>query len=286
MKIRESATSEEISGYLQACVENVCRSVEARSTVVVAAAKVLADEHEADLASLAERAVWMRFAAGAAGEQAFVLSSDDALKLARILRKETPDSPLALGQGQLDDLTALFTDAAASTARSLVARLGRELSLDFAGRQRPRWTTAAQATFQLVVSPYPPVFLTLQLNPELVDVLQRIRGETRAANSGADALRTPSAANESLRETNIDLLMDVELEVSLRFGQRQLLLKDILELGPGSLIELDQEVDDPVELLVGKKVVARGDVVIVDGNYGLRVTEIASPSERIESLRK
>jgi flagellar motor switch protein FliN len=284
MKIRESTTSEEISGYLQACVENVCRSVEARASVVVAAAKLLADEHEEDLAHLAERGVCMRFTAGAAGEQAFVLSRDDALNLARILSKEAPDRPLTLGQGQLDDLAALFTQAAAATTRSLVARLGREVCLDFAGSERPPWIPAAQATFQLVVSPNPPLFLTLQLSPELADVLQHIKEETATISSGA--VRAPSAVNESWRDTNIDLLMDVELEVSLRFGQRQLLLKEVLELGPGSLIELDQEVQDPVELLVGKKVVARGDVVIVDGNYGLRVTEIASPSERIESLRK
>jgi flagellar motor switch protein FliN len=286
MKIRESTRNEQISGYLQACVENVCRSVEARAAVVVAAAKLVADDHEADLAGLADRGIWMRFSAGAAGEQAFLLSSEDALKLTKVLSKELPGSPTAPGQNQLDDLIALFTQAAAATARSLVARLGREVCLDFAGSQRPAWTPAAQATFQLVVSPNPPMFLTLQLSAELVDVLQSIEGETATTSSESGAVRGSSAGNESSRDSNIDLLMDVELEVSLRFGDRKLLLKEVLELGPGSLIELDQEVQDPVELLVGNKVVARGDVVIVDGNYGLRVTEIATPSERIESLRK
>jgi flagellar motor switch protein FliN/FliY len=286
MKIRESATSEKTAGYLQACVENVCRSVEARATVVVAAAKLVADDHEADLAELAERGVWMRFTVSAAGEQAFLLSSEDALKLARVLSKEPPESPVALGQNQLDGLIALFTQAAAATARSLVARLGREVSLEFAGSQRPAWTPAARATFQLVVSPNPPVFLTLQVSPELVDVLESIGGDTATTASEVEAPPASPAATEPSCDTNIDLLMDVELEVSLRFGERKLLLKEVLELGPGSLIELDQEVQDPVELLVGKRVVARGDVVIVDGNYGLRVTEIASPSERIESLRK
>jgi flagellar motor switch protein FliN len=286
MKTRESTTSEQITGYLQACVENVCRSVEAKAKVVVAAAKLVANDHETDSATLAEGGIWMRFSAGAAGEQAFLLPSEDALKLARILSKEPPDSPNAAGQNELDDLIALFTEAAATTARSLVARLGREICLDFAGSQPPAWTPAAQATFQLAVSPNPPVFLTLQVSRELVDVLQSIGGETAAVSSGAGGVRASSPGNESPRDTNIDLLMDVELEVSLRFGERTLLLKEVLELGPGSLIELDQEVQDPVELLVGKKVVARGDVVIVDGNYGLRVTEIASPSERIESLRK
>jgi flagellar motor switch protein FliN len=96
----------------------------------------------------------------------------------------------------------------------------------------------------------------------------------------------PSAVKDAPRNSNIDLLMDVELEVTLRFGERQLLLKDLLELVPGAVVELDQQVQDPVELLVGRKVIARGEVVVVDGNYGLRVTEIASPLERIESLKK
>jgi flagellar motor switch protein FliN len=286
MKTHESTTSEQISGYLQACVENVCRSVEARATVVVAAAKLVADEHEVDLAGLAAGGIWIQFSAGAAGEQAFLLSSEDALKLARVLSNEPPASAVELDQNQLDDLIALFAQAAAATARSLVARLGREVCLDFAGSQRPAWTPAAQATFQLVVAPNPPLFLTLQLSSELVDLLQSIERNPATTVSEAEVARASLAGNESSRDSNIDLLMDVELEVSLRFGQRKLLLKDVLELGPGSLIELDQEVQDPVELLVGKKVVARGDVVIVDGNYGLRVTEIASASERIESLRK
>ena len=71
----------------------------------------------------------------------------------------------------------------------------------------------------------------------------------------------------------------------LRFGQRKIPLRDILELSSGSVVKLDQYIQEPVELLVGHKVIARGEVVGVDGNYGLLATEIASPLERIESLR-
>jgi flagellar motor switch protein FliN/FliY len=71
--------------------------------------------------------------------------------------------------------------------------------------------------------------------------------------------------------------MDVELKVSLRFGQRQMPLREVLELTSGSVIELDRQVDEPVELLLDGKVIARGRAVIVDGNYGLRVTEIPQP---------
>jgi flagellar motor switch protein FliN len=80
-----------------------------------------------------------------------------------------------------------------------------------------------------------------------------------------------------LNPSNLKLVMDVELNVSLRFGQRQLPLREVLELTSGSVIELDRIVDEPVELLLDGKVIARGEAVMVDGNYGLRVTEIPQP---------
>ena len=95
----------------------------------------------------------------------------------------------------------------------------------------------------------------------------------------------PPAPLAPARDPKLELLMDVELDVTLRFGERQMVLRDILDLSAGSVVELNQYVQDPVELLVGKKVIARGEVVVVDGNYGLRVMEIISPMERIESLR-
>lgn len=76
---------------------------------------------------------------------------------------------------------------------------------------------------------------------------------------------------------NLKLVMDVELNVTLRFGQRRLPLREVLELASGSVIELDRQVDEPVELLLDGKLIARGEAVIVDGNYGLRVTEIPLP---------
>jgi flagellar motor switch protein FliN/FliY len=76
---------------------------------------------------------------------------------------------------------------------------------------------------------------------------------------------------------NLNLVLDVQLNMSLRFGQRQLPLREVLELASGSVVELDRQVDDPVELLLDGRVIARGEAVIVDGNYGLRVTEITEP---------
>jgi flagellar motor switch protein FliN len=83
----------------------------------------------------------------------------------------------------------------------------------------------------------------------------------------------------------IDLLLDVELEATLRFGCKELPLSEILDLGPGDVVQLDRNVNDPVDLIVGDKIVARGEVVLVNGNFGLRVTEVAAPKKRLESIR-
>lgn len=81
------------------------------------------------------------------------------------------------------------------------------------------------------------------------------------------------------------LLLDVEFEASLRFGSREMPLGEILDLGPGDVVQLDRHVADPVDLIVGDKIVARGEVVLVNGNFGLRVTEVAVPEKRLESIR-
>ena len=83
----------------------------------------------------------------------------------------------------------------------------------------------------------------------------------------------------------LELLLDVELEASLRFGCREMPLGEILDLGPGDVVQLDRHVADPVDLIVGDKIVARGEVVLVNGNFGLRISEVATPKKRLESIR-
>ncbi|HEX4037147.1 MAG TPA: FliM/FliN family flagellar motor switch protein [Acidobacteriaceae bacterium] len=95
----------------------------------------------------------------------------------------------------------------------------------------------------------------------------------------------PGPANPQPPAGNYDLLLEVELEASVRFGSREMELKELLELGPGDVVELDRHVSDPVDLIVGDKIVAHGEVVLVNGNFGLRVTEVAEPVRRLESIR-
>jgi flagellar motor switch protein FliN/FliY len=83
----------------------------------------------------------------------------------------------------------------------------------------------------------------------------------------------------------MDLLLDVELPVSISFGRTQLPLKDVLRLTTGSIVELNRGVSEPVEILVNHCLIARGEVVVVEGNYGVRIQQIASRQERLRSLR-
>jgi len=85
--------------------------------------------------------------------------------------------------------------------------------------------------------------------------------------------------------SNLDLILDVNLKVSVQLGRTQMSIRAVLELGPGFVIELDKLAGEPVDILVNDKPIARGEVVVVDENFGVRVVDIISPQKRIASLR-
>lgn len=92
-----------------------------------------------------------------------------------------------------------------------------------------------------------------------------------------------SLTQEELK--NMDLLMDVQLPIRVRIGTKTLLLKDVLNMDIGSVIELDQLANEPLDVLVGDKIIAKGEVVIVDGNFGVQIVEIGTPKEILSQLR-
>ncbi len=108
---------------------------------------------------------------------------------------------------------------------------------------------------------------------------------------GADSVIAQSAEFSQLGDTqstgegrSFDLLMDVKLPVSIELGRTMLAIADILALGGGSVVELDKLAGEPVDLLVNNKIIAQGEVVVVDENFGIRITTLVSPQERIKSL--
>jgi flagellar motor switch protein FliN/FliY len=117
----------------------------------------------------------------------------------------------------------------------------------------------------------------MYLNPALVEgLILHSKAGSAAASTGKPVKAAAGKTTKAIPEqVNLKLVLDVELNVTLRFGQRQLTLREVLELTSGSVIELDRQVEEPVELLLEGKVIARGEAVVIDGNYGLRVTEVA-----------
>ncbi|QNI35282.1 FliM/FliN family flagellar motor switch protein [Edaphobacter albus] len=94
-----------------------------------------------------------------------------------------------------------------------------------------------------------------------------------------------TANEQASLDMKMDILCDIELDATLRFGSREMTLQEVLELGPGSVLELDRHVSEPMDLVVGDRIVARGEVVVSNGNFALRVIEVATPQLRLESIR-
>ncbi len=104
----------------------------------------------------------------------------------------------------------------------------------------------------------------------------------------AEEIKTPSETEGSLDEKirKLDLILDIPLRVSVELGRTKILVNDLLQLGQGSVIELHKLAGEPMEVLVNDKLVARGEVVVVNEKFGVRLTDIISPIERIEGLGK
>lgn len=113
--------------------------------------------------------------------------------------------------------------------------------------------------------------------------------EEDSDNAALDANTQTEAEEEKFELNNaglknIAMLLDVRLQVKVRIGQKKMLLKDVIAMDIGSVVELNQLANDPLEVLVDDKVIAKGEVVIVDGNFGIQITEIAPKKDRIEQL--
>ena len=142
------------------------------------------------------------------------------------------------------------------------------------------------AEFYMVEAVYPdaalpPLMVAITGDPQ--DPPQRPDPPAGAAAAGGPAAAEPGGQPPTSSRT-FNLLLGVELPVSVSFGHVQLPLKDVLKLTAGSIIELNRQVDELVEVIVNNCVVARGEVVVVEGNYGVRIHQIMTRQERLESL--
>jgi flagellar motor switch protein FliN len=185
-------------------------------------------------------------------QAAIQISLESTLSLAAALS----GTPAPAAQFQPEHAQAVRALLAEACERASQALKGIELKLQLA-KALP-WTPARQ--FSLTATDGASRTIQLQLLFAADWASNPVKGDAE-----------PSAAEKG---ANVSLLENVAIDVILRFGERRLPLREIGELRSGSVIELDKSLQDPAELLLGDRVVARGEVVIVDGNYGMRVTEV------------
>jgi flagellar motor switch protein FliN/FliY len=103
--------------------------------------------------------------------------------------------------------------------------------------------------------------------------------EPEAASAAAPAKKTGGYQNQ-----NLDLLLDIPLEITAELGRAKMIINDLLQLGQGSVIELNKLAGEPLEIMVNQKLIARGEVVVVNEKFGIRLTDVISPLERIKQL--
>mgnify|MGYP003957968577 FL=1 len=117
------------------------------------------------------------------------------------------------------------------------------------------------------------------------DALDDIGDIDAEGEEGGDDLDHDGVAPVTGGETkSLDLILDIPLTVAVELGRSKMLINDLLQLGQGSVIELTKLVGEPLEVLVNQKLVARGEVVVVNEKFGVRLTDIVSPMERVQSL--
>lgn len=105
-------------------------------------------------------------------------------------------------------------------------------------------------------------------------------------NELADDVKAGDDSLNKLKVQNLDFILDVPLKVSVELGRTVVQIRDLLQLGQGSVLEMDKLAGEPLEVLVNGKLIARGEVVVVNEKFGIRITDIISPVERIVSLKR
>jgi flagellar motor switch protein FliN/FliY len=172
-----------------------------------------------------------------------------------------------------------------SLAQDMGDRMSMQVSSAKGDETPPR--QIARHCFQIQAEvPGKSVDFYLIIAADLCQAIAAAVGEVAEDDSKSQALQHLNEPVAPAGSHTFELLLDVEMPVSVSFGRAKLKLHDAIKLITGSLIELDRGLSDPVELLVNNCVIARGEVVVVEGNYGVRITEIVSQKERLQQTRR
>jgi len=119
------------------------------------------------------------------------------------------------------------------------------------------------------------------------EMMEPLAQEVATKSEGSAQAPAPPAVPEinGPQDSNLDRILDIPLVLSAQLGNTRMLIKDLLQLGPGSIVELDKLAGEPLEVLVNERLVARGEVVVVNEKFGIRLTDVISATDRVNKLR-
>jgi flagellar motor switch protein FliN len=215
---------------------------------------------------------------GLRGEMSLRLAAATVLRMAQIFMSE-PATPEAQPTGDhRDAVIELLRQISGIVSSAAKARWGEIQLLIETAPAAPSWPPAG--TFWLQAGEEGPAAMALEagLSAALAAALRAEKAEAAQAEPArvvADSAPPVPLSDSQQSAGTMDLLMDVQLAMTMRFGARSMLLREVLDLSPGIVVELDRKVQEPVDLLLDGKLVARGEVVVIEGNYGLRVTDVS-----------
>jgi flagellar motor switch protein FliN/FliY len=175
----------------------------------------------------------------------------------------------------------ILAQAASGLAQHVGMRMGATVTCGNASRASgaPPMSVVSSATLSIAGTQYEPLFVSFPW--AFLDALAPER-QGDVAESGRDMETAPAEEHgRSMLPSTLDLLLDVEMPVSVSFGRTFLPVREVLKLATGSVIELDRPVNQHVEVVVNNCVIARGEVVVIEGNYGVRIHEIISRGDRM-----
>ncbi len=226
----------------------------------------------------ADSDLWYTVVVGGAlrGEMTLRLPAASGARLAQKFLQQTEPAPEEPSAEHKEALEELLRQIAGQAATALAATAGGEVQFHVAASAAPSWSSSASMCLRTRDEAGTPVTIEIQISAALASALQ-VRAETRPAGPPPSPVRPappPPQPAPSAAAASYERLMDVILEVKLRFGSRRMVLRDVLALSAGVVVELDSNLNSPVDLLLDGRVVAQGEVVVVDGKYGLRVTQV------------
>ena len=261
-----------VTAYLQAWADALSQTM-GEIAGVPSASTLMSEAPEAGAESPADFWIIAGCSGALRGEMSLKLAPAATVRLAQILMNE-PATAADLTADHREAALELLRQVSGLAATEIKATRGEvQLHLE-ASAAAPSWPASFSGWFR-VGEETPPILIEVQVSAALLASLRAEQPETAppVASPGANP-GVPAASGSHDEKMNLELLMDVELDVTLRFGGRRLLLRELLDLNPGSVIALDRQIQEPVDMLLDGGVVARGEVVVTGGNYALRVTEV------------